>query len=74
MAKQVTTAAPLGRFSTAPSLVIANRISSNDQANAARSATFRYEARVRELEDRFEQEMQGVRDAYLQELAALGLE
>jgi hypothetical protein len=74
MAKQVTTAAPLGRFSTAPSLVIANRISSNDQANAARSATFRYEARVRELEDRFEQEMQGVRDAYLQELAALELD
>jgi hypothetical protein len=63
-----------GRFSTAPSLAIARQICSNDTASAATAASYRYQARVRELEQRFEQELQGVRDAYLQELAGLDLE
>jgi hypothetical protein len=46
---------PSGRFSTAPSLVIARQICSNDTASV-------------------EIELQGVRDAYLQELAGLDLE
>jgi hypothetical protein len=73
MAKGLTTAKPepSGRFSTAPSLAIARQICSNDTASAA---TYRYECRVRELQQRFEVELQGVRDAYLQELAGLDLE
>jgi hypothetical protein len=63
-----------GRFSTAPSVVVANRICSSDQAHSAQAATYRYESRCRELQDRFEQELQAVRDAYLQELAGLELE
>jgi hypothetical protein len=76
MAKGLTTAKPepSGRFSTAPSLVIARQICSNDTASAATSASYRYQARVRELEQRFEIELQGVRDAFLQELAGLDLE
>jgi hypothetical protein len=65
---------PSGRFSTAPSLAIARQICSNDTASAATAASYRYESRVRELEARFETEMQGVRDAFLQELAGLDLE
>jgi hypothetical protein len=65
---------PSGRFSTAPSPVIARQICSNDTASAATAASYRYQARVRELEQRFEIELQGVRDAYLQELAGLDLE
>ena len=65
---------PSGRFSTAPSLVIARQICSNDTASAASAASYRYQARVRELETRFELELQGVRDAFLQELAGLDLE
>ena len=38
------------------------------------AASYRYQARVRELEQRFEVELQGVRDAFLQELAGLDLE
>jgi hypothetical protein len=44
--------------------------SSNDAASAA---SYRYEARVRELHARFENEIQAVRDAYLQESAGLDL-
>jgi len=65
---------PSGRFSTAPSLAIARQICSNDTASAASAATYRFEARCRELQQRFEIELQGVRDAYLQELAGLDLE
>ena len=61
---------PQGRFSTAPSLLIARQIGSNDAASAA---SYRYEARVRELHARFENELQAVRDAYLHELAGLDL-
>jgi hypothetical protein len=76
MAKGLTTAKPepSGRFSTAPSLATARMICSNDTASAATAASYRYESRVRELEQRFEIELQGVRDAYLQELAGLDLE
>ena len=76
MAKGLTTAKPepSGRFSTAPSLAIARQICSNDTASAATAASYRYQARIRELEQRFEVELQGVRDAYLQELAGLDLE
>ena len=63
---------PQGRFSTA-TLLIARQISSNDSASAASAASYRYEARVRELHSRFENELQAVRDAYLQELAGLDL-
>jgi hypothetical protein len=63
---------PQGRFSTAPSLLIARQIGSNDAASAASAASYRYEARVRELHTRFENELQAVRDAYLQELAGIG--
>jgi hypothetical protein len=65
MAKGLTTAKPepSGRFSTAPSLAIARQICSNDTASAATAASYRYQARVRELEQRFENELQGVRDA-----------
>ena len=75
MAKTLTTAKPepSGRFSTAPSLAIARQICSNDTASAATAASYRYQARVRELEQRFEVELQGVRDAFLQELASLDL-
>jgi hypothetical protein len=62
-----------GRFSTAPTLAIARQISSNDSASAASAACYRYESRVRELYSRFENELQAVRDAYLQELAGLDL-
>jgi hypothetical protein len=65
---------PSGRFSTAPSLVIARQICSNDTASAATAASYRYESRVRELQQRFEIELHGVRDAYPQELAGLDLE
>ena len=63
MVKTLITAKPepSGRFSTAPSLAIARQICSNDTG-------------VRELEQRFEIELQGVRDAFLQELAGLDLE
>jgi hypothetical protein len=73
MAKGLTTSKPepSGRFSTAPSLAIARQICSNDTASAATAASYRYESRVRELQQRFEIELQGVRDAYLQELAGL---
>lgn len=76
MAKTLTTAKPEPscRFSTAPSLAIARQICSNDTASAATAASYRYQARVRELEQRVEVELQGVRDAYLQELAGLDLE
>ena len=69
-----TSFVPSGSFSTAPSLVIARQICSNDTASAATAASYRYESRVRELQQRFEIELQGVRDAYLQELAGLDLE
>jgi hypothetical protein len=62
-----------GRFNTAPSLAIARQICSNDSASAASAATYRFESCVRELQSRFEVELQGVRDAYLQELAGLDL-
>ena len=62
-----------GRFTTAPSLLIARQIGSNDAASAASAASYRYEARMRELHARFENELQAVRDAYLQELAGLDL-
>ena len=76
MAKGLTTSKPepSGRFSTAPSLAIARQICSNDTASAATAASYRYESRVRELQQRFEIELQGVRDAYLQELPGLDLE
>jgi len=76
MAKGLTTSKPepSGRFSTAPSLAIARQICSNDTASAATAASYRYERRVRELQQRFEIELQGVRDAYLQQLAGLDLE
>jgi hypothetical protein len=75
-AKGLTTAkpGPSGRFNTAPSLAIARQICSNDTASAATAASYRYQARVRELEQRFESELQGVRDAFLQELSGLDLE
>jgi hypothetical protein len=69
--KTITKSTPSGRFNTAPSLAIARQ---NDTAGAASAATYRFECRCRELQDRFEQELQGVRDAYLQELAGLDLE
>ena len=71
MAKGLTATKPepSGRFSTAPSLAIARQICSNDTASAATAASYRYQARVRELEQRFEVELQGVREAFLQELA-----
>jgi hypothetical protein len=65
---------PSGHFSTAPSLAIAQQIASNDAASAATAASYRYQTRVRELEQRFEVELQGVRDAFLQELAGLDLD
>jgi len=74
MTKQVAKSTPSGRFNTAPSLAIARQIASNDSASAAAAATYRFECRYRELSDRFEQELQGVRDAYLQELASLDLQ
>ena len=64
---------PQGRFATAPSLLIARQIGSNDAASAASAASYRYEARIRELHARFENELQAVRDAYLHELAGLDL-
>jgi hypothetical protein len=73
MAKGLTKPEPSGRFNTAPSLAIARQICSNDTASAASAATYRYECRVRELQQRFEIELQGVREAYLQELASLDL-
>ncbi len=48
-------------------------ICSHDTASAAPVATYRYQSRIRELEARFEQELQGFRDAYLAELASLDL-
>lgn len=72
--KTLAKPAPSGRFNTAPSLAIARQIASNDSASAASAATYRFECRCRELQDRFEQELQSVRDAYLQELAGLDLE
>jgi hypothetical protein len=65
---------PSGRFNTAPSLAIARQIASNDTTSAASAATYRFECRCRELQARFEEELQGVRDAYMRELADLDLE
>jgi hypothetical protein len=52
MAKGLTTSKPepSGRFSTAPSLAIAQQICSDDTASAATAASYRYESRVRELQ------------------------
>jgi hypothetical protein len=72
--KTLAKSTPSGGFNTAPSLAIARQIASNDSATAASAATYRFECRCRELQDRFEQELQGVRGAYLAELAALDLE
>jgi hypothetical protein len=72
--KTIAKSTPSGRFNTAPSLAIARQIASNDTTSAASAATYRFECRCRDLQDRFEQELQGVRDAYLQELAALDFE
>jgi hypothetical protein len=73
-AKTIAKSTPSGRFNTAPSLAIARQIASNDTTSAASAATYRFECRCRELQARFEDELQGVRDAYLAELAALDLE
>lgn len=72
--KTIAKTAQSGRFNTAPSLATARQIASNDTVSAASAATYRLECRCRELQDRFEQELQGVRDAYLQELAGLDLD
>jgi hypothetical protein len=72
--KSVAQQGASGRFNTAPSLLVARQICSNDTASLAAAATYRFEARCRELQQRFEIELQGVRDAYLQELAGLDLE
>ena len=76
MANKVTLkdGGPQGRINMAPSLQVARMICSNDTASAASAATYRFEARCRELQARFEQELQGVRDAYLAELAGLDLQ
>jgi hypothetical protein len=75
MAKGLATAKPepSGRFSTAPAWLLPGRFRSNDTASAVTAASYRYQARIRELEQRFEVELQGVRDAFLQELASLDL-
>jgi hypothetical protein len=53
------------QVSTAPSLAVAARICSSDNAHAAQAATYRYESRCRELVERFEAEMEKIRSAYL---------
>jgi hypothetical protein len=55
--KTITKSTPSGRFNTAPSLAIARQISSNDTASAASAATYRFECRCRELQDRFERNL-----------------
>jgi hypothetical protein len=52
-----------------PSLETATRIDDSDATNAACAAHFRFNARMRELEQQFEVKASEVRSAFLAELA-----
>jgi hypothetical protein len=54
-----------------PSLETASRIDDSDATNAACAASYRFNARMRELELQFEAKASGLRAAFLAELAAL---
>jgi len=55
---------PFGPFQHGGAWLLHGRFCSNDTASAATAASYRYESRVRELQQRFEIDT-GVRDAYL---------
>jgi hypothetical protein len=74
MPKPNSTEVTPGRFNMTPSALVVKHITTTDTALAAQAATRRFEYRERELRARIEAELQAVRDAYLNELAALDLE
>lgn len=57
-----------------PTLETATRIDDSDATNAACAANYRFQARMRELEQQFEVKASELRAAYLQELAGLDLD
>jgi hypothetical protein len=54
-----------------PSLETASRIDDSDATNAACAASYRFNARMRELEAQFEAKASELRAAFLAELAAV---
>jgi hypothetical protein len=54
-----------------PSLETATRIDDSDAVNAACSANFRFQTRIRELEAQFEAKASELRAAFLAELAEI---
>jgi hypothetical protein len=54
-----------------PSLETASRIDDSDATNAACAASYRFHARMRELEAQFEAKASELRASFLAELAAL---
>jgi hypothetical protein len=54
-----------------PSLATAEAIDNSDKVSALRAAHFRLTARMRELESQFEAKASELRNAYLNEVAAI---
>ena len=54
-----------------PSIETASRIDDSDAANAACSAHYRFQARMRQLESEFEAKASELRAAFLAELAGI---
>ena len=51
-----------------PSLETASRIDASDRVSALHAAAYRYDARVREIEQQFEAKIAELRQAYLDEV------
>jgi len=68
MTKSLTKAAAIFGM---PSLETATRIDDSDAANAACSAHYRYQSRLRELETQFEVKASELRAAFLAELSEI---
>jgi hypothetical protein len=54
-----------------PSLATAEAIDASDKCAALHAASYRYDARLRELEGQFEAKASELREAYLGEVAAI---
>jgi hypothetical protein len=54
-----------------PSVETAGRIDASDRVAALHAATFRYDARAREVEAQFEAKIAELRSAYLDEVAGI---
>jgi hypothetical protein len=54
-----------------PSAETANRIDASDRVSALHAASYRYDARVREIELQFDAKIAEIRQAYLDEVATI---